>query len=119
MDFAGPFLGHTFFVDVDAHSKWPEVVMMSSMTSQKTIEAMRSMFGLPEQLVSNNGPQFTSSEFSQFLKGNWVKHILCAPYHPASNGLAERFVRTVKQALKAGERDRKTFNHQLAKLLFE
>ena len=58
MDFAGPFLGHMFFFVMDAHSKWPEVVIMSSTTSQKTIEVLRSMFarhGLPEQLVSDNG----------------------------------------------------------------
>ena len=82
VDFAGPFLGHTFFVVMDAHSKWPEVVIMSSTTSQKTIEVLHSMFtrhGLPEQLVSDNGPQFTSTEFADFMKGNRIKHILRAP----------------------------------------
>ena len=122
VDFAGPFLGHMFFVVIDAHSKWPEVIMMTSTTSEKTIEALRSMFarhGLPEQLVSDNGPQFTSSEFSQFLRDNCIKHILSAPYHPASNGLAERFVQTLKHALKAGEREGKTLHHRLAEFLFE
>ena len=52
--------------------------------------------------MTDNGPQFTSDEFSHFLKQNGVKHIRCSPYHPASNGLAERFVRTFKQAMKAG-----------------
>ena len=42
--------------------------------------------GLPEQLVSDNGPQFTSTEFADFMKGN---HILSAPHHPASNGLTD------------------------------
>ena len=105
MDFAGPLLCHMFFVAIDAHSKWPEVVVMTS-TSEKTIEALRSMFahhGLPEQLVTDNGPQFTSSEFSQFLKENHIKHIVSTPYHSALNGLAERFVQTLKRALKAGE----------------
>ena len=49
---------HVFAV-IDAHFKWPEVVMMTSTTSEKTIEALRSMFanhGLPEQMVSDNGP---------------------------------------------------------------
>ena len=78
VDLAGPFLGHMFFVAVDAHSKWPEVEVMSTTTSGKTIEVLRSMFtrhGLPEQLVSDNGPQFTATEFEQFLKGNRIKHI--------------------------------------------
>ena len=85
VDFAGPFLGHMFLVIVDAHSKWPEVELMTSTTSNKTIEVLRSLFarhGLPEQLVSDNGPQFTSDEFEKFLKGNGVKHILTSTEQP-------------------------------------
>ena len=121
-DFAGPFLGHTFLIVVDAHSKWPEVEVMSSTTTEKTIDALRLMFarhGLPEQLITDNGPQFTSTDFKQFLKGNQIKHILSAPYHPASNGLAERFVQTLKRALKASEKEGKTIQHRLAEFLFE
>ena len=121
VDFAGPFHCKMFFIIVDAHSKWPEVVMMSSTTSQSTMEALRStfsQFGLPEQLVSDNGPQFTSEEFAQFMRGNGIKHILCAPYHPSSNGLAERFVQIFKRAMRAGERDGKTLNHRLSEFLF-
>lgn len=84
VDFAGPFQGHTFLIAVDAYSKWPEVIIMPSTTSEKTIDVLRTMFaqyGLPEHLVSDNGPQFTSTEFKQFLKGNHIKHILSAPYH--------------------------------------
>ena len=51
---------------------------------------MFSHFGLPDQLVSDNGPQFTSDEFTQFLKRNGIKHILSAPYHPSSNGQADQ-----------------------------
>ena len=115
--FAGPFLVKMFFILVDTHSKWPEVVMMSSTTSLRTIEALRSIFsqfGLQEQLVSDNGLQFTSEEFSHFMKANGVKHILSAPYHPLSNG----FVQTFKRAKRAGERDGKSLTHQLAEFLF-
>ena len=75
--------------------------MHSSTTSQHTITVLQhlfSMYGLPLQLVSDNGPQFISSDFVEFMKKNGVKHIRCAPYHPSSNGLAEHFVRTFKQA---------------------
>ena len=122
VDFAGPFQGHTFFIAVDAYSKWPEVAVMTSTTSVKTIEVLRSMFaqhGLPEQLVSDNGPQFTSTEFAQFMEGNRIKHILSAPYHPSSNGLAERFVQTLKRTLKASVKEGKTIHHRLAEFLFE
>ena len=66
MDYAEPFLNKMFLVVIDAHSKWPEVIMMSSSTSEQTINALHSLFsrfGLPEQLVFDNGPQFTSLEF--------------------------------------------------------
>ncbi len=92
-----------FLVAVDAYSKWPEVFLMKSTTVSKTIEHLRQMFamyGLPEQVVSDNGPQFTSEEFAEFLKQNGVKHITSAPYHPSTNGLAERFVQSLKQALR-------------------
>ena len=104
LDFAGPFQGHMFLVAVDAHSKWPEVAIMKSTTSAKTIEVLRTMFsahGLPEQIVTDNGPQFVSEDFEAFLKQNGIKHIRTAPYHPSSNGLAERFVQSLKLALKA------------------
>ena len=121
-DFAGPFCGNMFFVLMDAHSKWPEVKLMNSTTTASTIEALRSIFaqhGLPEQLVTDNGPQFVSADFEKFLKGNGIKHIRSAPYHPASNGLVERFVQTLKRALKAGGKDGKSIQHRLAEFLFE
>ena len=67
VDFAGPFQGKMFFIIVDAHSKWPEVIVMSSTTAQHTIDALSSHYGLPDQLMSDNRPQFTSDAFSQFL----------------------------------------------------
>ena len=121
IDFAGPFLNKMYVIVVDAHSKWPEIYEMSQTTSTKTITVLRHLFasyGLPEQVVSDNGPQFVSDEFATFLKANGVKHVRCAPYHPASNGLAERFVRTFKQAMKAGKHDGQTQQHQLENFLF-
>ena len=62
---------------------------------------MFAAHGLPQQLVSDNGPQFISDEFATFMKMNGVKHIRCAPYHPASNGAVERLVQNFKKAIKA------------------
>ena len=93
---------------------------MPTTTSTATIHELRCLFasyGLPEQLVSDNGPQFVSDEFQVFLKSNRVKHIRSAPYHPSSNGLAERFVRTFKTALRAAEYTRLTFHQQLMNFL--
>ena len=107
VDFAGPFQGKMYLIMVDAHSKWPEVIEMGSTTAKSTIAVLRQIFashGLPLQLVTDNGPQFVSDDFKQYLEANGVKHIRCAPYHPASNGLAERFVKTFKTAMLIAER---------------
>ena len=79
---------------------------MKSITSTATIRELRKIFttfGIPEQLVSDNGPQFTSAEFSQFLKSNGVKHIKAAPYHPSTNSIAERFVQSFKRVMLTNE----------------
>ena len=89
IDFTGPIGGDTYLVLVDAHSKLPDVVDMPSTTSTKTIEALQHIFasyGLPLQLVSDNGPQFSSEEFNEFLVHNGIKHLCSAPYDPATNG---------------------------------
>ena len=63
LDFAGPFMGSTFLIIVDSYSKWLEVLPMRSTTSYSTITQLRKVFatfGLPEHIVTDNGPQFTS-----------------------------------------------------------
>ena len=96
-------MGHMLFIVVDSHSKWLEVEIMSSTTSERTTDRLRNIcshYGLPEQLVSDNSPQFVSFEFKQFTKENGIRHIRIAPRHPRSNGQAECFVATFKQAMK-------------------
>ena len=93
MDYAGSFMGHLFLVIMDAHSKWIEAYPMPSTTSTATIEKLRvlfAQFGLPNMIVTDNAANFTSVEFQEFCKLNGIRHITSFPYHPASNGLAER-----------------------------
>ena len=103
LDFAGPVQGKMLLVAVDAHSKWIEVQTMSTTTAAATTEQLRVMFarwGCPETIVSDNGPQFVAQEFKQFCKLNGVKQVLVAPYHPSTNGLAERAVKTIKEGIR-------------------
>ena len=77
--------------------------MLNGTTSTKVISALRKIFarfGLPEQLVSDNGPQFASEEFRQFCETNGIRHIRGSPYHPSLNGAAERLVQTFKESMK-------------------
>ena len=51
--------------------------------------------------MSDNGPQFVSGEFKHFTEMNGIRHVTGAPYHPSTNGLAERMVQSFKNAVKA------------------
>ncbi|XP_056135203.1 uncharacterized protein K02A2.6-like, partial [Lampris incognitus] len=102
IDFAGPFQGKTFLIIVDSHSKWLEVAVVSSMSSSAAISTLRLLFathGLPDVIVSDNGEAFTSEEFKEFARRNGIRAVTTAPYHPRSNGQAERMVQTTKEAL--------------------
>ncbi|XP_063377580.1 uncharacterized protein K02A2.6-like [Cydia fagiglandana] len=103
VDFAGPFQGKIFLIVVDSYSRWPEVFMVPNTSSATVIKNLRGLFathGLCETIVSDNGTAFTSTEMEQFLQANKIKHAKTAPYHPATNGLAERMVQTVKNKLR-------------------
>ena len=93
-----------FLLVVDSLSEWLEVeILPIKVSSERNIKSLRSLFaryGLPDKLVSDNGPQFVSHVFKQFTCNNGEKHIRSSPRHPASNGAVERFVRTFKDFLK-------------------
>ncbi|KRY49757.1 Uncharacterized protein T03_12337 [Trichinella britovi] len=102
-DFFGPIGGKIFLLVVDAFSKWLEVRIVPSTSSVAAIEVFRELFathGLPDCLVTDNGTAFKSAEFLAFMQSNGIKHVTTAPFHPSSNGLAERAVQSTKEALK-------------------
>lgn len=104
LDFAGPFMNAYYFILVDAYTRWPEIHIIKNITTLNTVTLLRKIFatyGLPKILVSDNGPSLVSYEFKKFLQENGIRHTLSAPYHPATNGLAEKYVQTLKQSLKA------------------
>ncbi|XP_054746090.1 uncharacterized protein K02A2.6-like [Anastrepha obliqua] len=103
IDIAGPCNGFYYFVIVDAFSKWPEIFQIENITTQTIISKLNetlSRYGDCDTLVSDNGTQFTSGAFEQFVTSRGIQHIRTSPYHPQSNGQAERFVDTLKRALK-------------------
>ena len=75
---------------------------MSSTSASATISVLEKIFathGLPETIVSDNETQFTSAQFNEYCKTLAIEHIRSPPYHPQSNGQAEKFVNPLKRAL--------------------
>ena len=98
--------GKEYLLTVDYFSRFIEVDHLRSTTSSAVITALDahfSRYGLPETLVSDNGPQFASEQFAVFSAKHGITHRTSSPRHPQSNGMAERAVRTVKEFLRKGE----------------
>ncbi|XP_055344840.1 uncharacterized protein K02A2.6-like [Paramacrobiotus metropolitanus] len=122
VDFAGPFHNEMFLVIVDSFSKWPEVIKMRRTQSGDVIAVLEHLcgrYGYPKQLVTDNGPQFTSAEFADYCKENGIAHLRTAPGHPQSNGQAERYVGAFKDAMtKMLADNRANIDDALRKYLF-
>ena len=110
MDLA-KFQGVDFLVVVDAFSKWVEIRILPGTLCENVLFMLRSIFGqfgLPVEIVSDNGPQFDCAEFREFCHKNGIKFSPVTPAHPQANGLAERVVRTLKGGLKSQKGDMST-----------
>ena len=119
IDYTGPFMGRMFLLVIDTHSRWMEVETVNTASTQNTIEHLHSMFsrfGLPQVMVTDNGTCFTSYEFKEFARLNHICHLTTAPYHPSSNGLAERAVQTFKLGMK--KQTNGTIQTKLSRFLF-
>ena len=96
---------------------------MTNATSSASIRYLRQLFaqfGVPESIVSDNGAQFIAAEFKKFCRMNGVmngvRHIQTAPYHPSSNGMAERAVQVVEEGIK--KQSRGALNDKISRVLF-
>ena len=92
----------TYIIAVDYFSRYPEILKLTCTTSQSIISALKGLFarhGIPETIVSDNGPQFSSQEFAEFAQTYSFHHITSSPHYPQSNGQVERAVKTVKKFL--------------------
>ena len=96
VDFAGPFLGNMWMLVMDAYSKWPSVVRMPNYPTKETttiaLDILFTTWGCPKTIVSDNEPQFGSKQFEDWCRLNGIVHLTRAPFHPPSNGEAERLV---------------------------
>lgn len=92
-DLLGPLpSGEYIFVLVDYYSRYIEIEVMKSTSSEKITESLMRMFsthGLPVTLRTDNGPQFVSAHFKEFMEENGIKHQRNTPLWPQANGEVE------------------------------
>lgn len=88
---------------IDRFSRWPVAVPLKDSTTETVATALFdhwiSQYGSPLTITSDQGPQFESELFASLTKFLGCKRICTSPYHPASNGIVERWHRTLKAAL--------------------
>jgi hypothetical protein len=97
------FQGREFLILVDAFSRWLEVRLMNKTNAQSVLKELQdifNVFGYSKELVSDNGPPFSSFEFKSKLESLGIKVTKTPPYHPKSNGLVERAVQSAKSVLR-------------------
>uniref|UniRef100_A0A803K669 Gypsy retrotransposon integrase-like protein 1 n=1 Tax=Xenopus tropicalis TaxID=8364 RepID=A0A803K669_XENTR len=108
IDIVGPFTDATIdcrfaITLIDYYSKRPEIAFVSHITSATVITFLSTVFsreGNPKELISDNGPQFVSSEFEFFLRERNIVHRKSSVYYPQANGEIERFNRSLKEVLQ-------------------
>ncbi|CAB4041494.1 Uncharacterized protein K02A2.6, partial [Paramuricea clavata] len=117
VDLCGPFpSGVSLLVLVDSCSRWPEVFILKSTTAAVIINRMKSCFavhGLPEAIVTDNGPQFVAEEFDLYLREHGITHRRVTPYWPQANSEVERFNRTLEKAIRAANTEGKDWKSEL------
>ncbi|KAK3527067.1 hypothetical protein QTP86_008648 [Hemibagrus guttatus] len=98
-----------YLVTVDYYSRYFELDRLHSTTSAAVIHKLKAAFarhGIPETVISDNGPQYSSGEFESFAKAWEFTHTTTSPYYPQSSGLAEKSVHTAKMLLEKAKADK-------------
>ena len=81
------------YVAIDKFTKWPEVEPLRKVTSQSAVKFFKGLvcrFGVPNRVITDNGTQFTSHTFMQYIQDLGNKVCFASVAHPRSNGQAER-----------------------------
>jgi len=95
--------GKNIFVIVDYYTRYFEAVIMKTVTSATIVRVLEGIFGrlgLPYSLRSDNGSQFVSDAFQNFLRDNGVEHRRITPHAPWQNGECERQNRMLMKTIR-------------------
>lgn len=125
VDIVGPFEQGTYdcrfaITLVDYFSKWPEVAFTPNASTATVIAFLTSIFareGNPYEITTDNGPQFTSAAFAEFLAERGIKHIRTSVYHPQANGCVERFNRVLKDSIQTAQATQRPWKTVVTELL--
>ena len=101
--------GKDHLIIVDYFSRYPEVAELTSTKAKAVIRKFKSVFsrhGIPAEVFSDNGPQFSAQEYKDFAREYNFRFETSSPKYPQSNGLAERTIQTVKHLLEKAKRDK-------------
>ena len=128
VDIIGPFNPpseekHRYVLTVvDVATRFPEAVPLKTIDSKAVAEALFDIFcrlGFPMEVLSDNGSQFTSFMFKEFLNLFSIKQVRSSPYHAQSNGVVERFHGTLKPMLrKVIQSNPRQWHRRIPPLLF-
>ena len=118
VNIVGPIQNKYLVSYIDYYSSFPEATVTRDIGN--IIRILMNMFsrhGYPEEMVSDNGPQFVSNEFTKFFSSKGIKHVRASPYYPRSNGRIERFHRYLKTNFQAVVSEGKSWERELPKIL--
>ncbi|XP_025669810.1 uncharacterized protein [Arachis hypogaea] len=109
LDILGPFPkapGQVKFllVSIDYFSKWIEAQPLAHITAEKVRSFIWKniicRYGIPREIISDNGRQFTDHKLATFLTNFNIKHHFSSVEHPQTNGQVESANRIILQGLK-------------------
>ena len=95
--------GRLYILICDYFSKFPflfQVKTTSFANLKDHLEELFSVEGIPDEIMSDNGPPFNGKEFSSYLTGLGIRHTTSSPNYPRSNGFIERQIQTVKRLIE-------------------
>ena len=99
-----------YLITVDYYSDYWELDLVSDTTSETVVGCTKAHFarhGIPETVVTDNGPQFVSRAYEEFATEWEFQHVTTSPYHSQSNGKVEAAVKIAKRLIKKAKKDKK------------
>ncbi|XP_064641347.1 uncharacterized protein K02A2.6-like [Lineus longissimus] len=105
-----------YLISVDSYSGWFEINSMQDTCTKNLIQKLKvhfSRFGIPDLVISDEGPQYQSHEFAKFAETWGFKRTTSSPYFHSSNGLAENAVKAAKRLLEKSYKDGADFYFNL------